>query len=76
MRRLSSYKNKFGNDWARILSSPVDVVRSEEYKMARKPGMKQKENPVGCTGEGKNEKEIREGYREDNKRTACISVRR
>ena len=22
-------------------------------KMARKPGKKQKENPVGCTGEGK-----------------------
>ena len=25
-------------------------------KMARKPGKKQKENPVGCTGEGKRKK--------------------
>ena len=27
----------------------------DEYKikMARKPGQKQKENPIGCTGEGK-----------------------
>ena len=33
--------------------------------MARKPGKKQMENPVGCTGEGKDEKEIREEYRED-----------
>ena len=24
-----------------------------KIKMARKPGKKQKENPVGCTGEGK-----------------------
>ena len=38
MRRLSSYKNKFGNDWARILSSPVDVVRSEEYKNGKEAG--------------------------------------
>ena len=33
--------------------------------MARKPGKKQRENPVGCSGESKDEKEIREGYRED-----------
>ena len=25
----------------------------QQGKMARKPGKKQKENPVGCTGEGK-----------------------
>ena len=29
--------------------------------MARKPGKKQKENPVGC----KDEKKAREGFRED-----------
>ena len=34
-------------------------------KMARKPGMKQKENPVGCIGEGKRWKgNIREGSKE------------
>ena len=33
--------------------------------MARKPGKKQNENPVGCTVEGKDEKEVREEYRED-----------
>ena len=25
----------------------------DKIKMARKPGKKQKENPVGCTGKGK-----------------------
>ena len=36
-----------------------------EIKMARKPVKKQKENPVGCTGEGKRWKgNIREGSRE------------
>ena len=29
-----------------------------KMKMARKPGMKQKENPEGCTGKVKDEKEI------------------
>ena len=43
-----------------------------KVKMARKPVKKQKENPVGCTGEGKYEKEIREGYREDKTGTACM----
>ena len=32
--------------------------------MARKPGKKQKEKSVVCTGEGKNEKEIRVGRQE------------
>ena len=33
--------------------------------MARKPGKKQKENKVGCTGEGKRRKgNIREGLRD------------
>ena len=36
-----------------------------KIKMARKPEMKQKENPVGCTWEGKRLKgNIREGSRE------------
>ena len=33
--------------------------------MVRKPGKKQNENPVGCTGEVKDEKKIRVGYREN-----------
>ena len=32
-----------------------------KVKMARMRRKKQKENPVGCIGEGKDEKEIREG---------------
>ena len=36
-----------------------------EIKMSRKPGKKQEENPVGCTGEGKRSKgNIREGLGE------------
>ena len=33
--------------------------------MARKPRKKQKENMVGCTGEVKDEQEIKEEHRED-----------
>jgi len=29
------------------------LFNDNKIKMARKPGKKQKENPVGCTGEGK-----------------------
>ena len=36
-----------------------------KIKMERKPGQKQKENPVGCTGEGKRWRgNIKEGSRE------------
>ena len=45
-----------------------------KIKMLRKPGNKHKENPAGCTGKVKYEKEIEEGYREDNTGTACILV--
>ena len=43
-----------------------------KIKIAKSPGKKQKENPVGCTGEVKYEKEIGVGYREDKTGTACI----
>ena len=33
-----------------------------KIKMARKPGKKKKENPVGCTRKVKDEREVREGY--------------
>ena len=42
-----------------------------KVKMAKKPEKKQKENPVGCTKKVKDEKGIREGYREDKTETAC-----
>ena len=35
-----------GNCWLLLFDD-------NKMKMARKPGKKQKENPVGCTGEGK-----------------------
>ena len=31
----------------------MTIVDDNKIKMARKPGKKQKENAVGCTGEGK-----------------------
>ena len=38
------------------------LFNNNKIKMARKPGNKQKENPVGCTGDGKISKgNIREG---------------
>ena len=40
--------------------------------MARKPGKKQKENPVGSPGKVEYEKEVRKGYREGMTGTACI----
>ena len=36
-----------------------------KIKMARKPGKKLKQNPVGALGKVKDEKKIRERYRED-----------
>jgi len=38
------------------------LFHDNEIKMARKPGKKQKKDPVGCTGEGERWKgNIREG---------------
>ena len=53
---------------------PLELLLFDNNKvnMVRKPRKKQKENPVGCTGERKDEKEIREEYREDKTETACI----
>ena len=34
------------------------MLFDDKIKMARKPGKEQKENPVGCTGEGKRSKGI------------------
>ena len=46
-----------------------------KVKMARKTEKKQKENPVGCTGEGKIWRgNKRKGYREDKTGTACSWV--
>ena len=46
-----------------------------EIKMARKLRKKQKENPVGCTGEGKRWKgNIREGSRESKTGTVLYEV--
>ena len=48
------------------------LLFDDMVKMARKPGKKQKENLLGCTGEGKDVNEIIEGHREDKTGTACI----
>ena len=67
-----------GSSFASALNYRTIIVKNMKYilmllflfddhniKMARKPGKKQKENPVGCTGEGN----IREGSREGKMRT-------
>ena len=47
-----------------------------KIKMARKPGKKLKENPVGCIGEGKDEKEIYEkGIYESFKTETVLELR-
>ena len=44
------------------ISHPLVIIMllfdDKKIKMARKPGKKQKENLVGCTGEVKDEKDI------------------
>ena len=40
--------------------------------MKRKPGKKQKDNPVGCTGKVEDVKKIREEHGEDKTGTACV----
>ena len=47
-----------------LLTYVLLLLFNDKIKMARKPGKKQKEDPVGCTGEGKRwEGNIREGLR-------------
>ena len=50
------------------------LINNIKLKMARKPGKKHEENPVGCTGEGKRWKGNKRRVREDKTGTACISV--
>ena len=54
--------------WFKIMRSCSVILLlfdDNKIKMAKKPGEKQKENPVGCTWEGKTWKgNIREGSRE------------
>ena len=42
-----------GKVWNLLLSQKVLFFDDNKVKIARKPGKKQKENPVGYTGEGK-----------------------
>ena len=44
------------------------MFEDNKIKMARKPGKKLKENQVGCTGQGINEKEIEEKGQEKVRR--------
>ena len=51
--------------WLKVYPCSL-LFDDNKIKMARPPGRKQKENPVGCTGEGKGWKgNIRERSRED-----------
>ena len=50
------------SDLVNELQQPQACCDDNTIKMARKPWKKQKENPVGCTGEGERQKaNIREG---------------
>ena len=44
----------------------------KKVKMKRKPGKKQKDNPVGCTGKVEDVKKRREEHGEDKTGTACV----
>ena len=51
--------------FARTLINLYMLLFDDKLKMVKKPGKKQKKNPVGCTGEGKRwEGNIREGKTE------------
>ena len=62
MKNYSSEENKYKNI---IKLRFLLLFNDNKIRMARKPGKKQKENPVGCTGESKRWKgNMREGKTE------------
>ena len=58
--RLGDWWDEVGGLWneGKMEGREMGVGEARQgKKMARKPGKKQKENPVGCTGKGKRLKE-------------------
>ena len=62
--------SQFCNENSTLISVILLLLDDVKMKMARKPGKKQMENPVGCTREGKRRKGcIREESRKDRSGT-------